>query len=82
MEKIRKCVVGCSCSLSREKPPLATMGKGEAAAANAGLEAVRILAVEDRDLGSAYEDYVAQMAREVEEKDARLLELGATVYLQ
>ena len=62
--------------------PLATMGKGEAAAANAGLEAVRILAVEDRDLGSAYEDYVAQMAREVEEKDARLLELGATVYLQ
>src|SRR3989344_9184893 len=62
--------------------PLATVGKGEAAAANAGLEAVRILAVEDRDLGSAYEDYVAQMAREVEEKDARLLELGATVYLQ
>lgn len=62
--------------------PLATMGKGEAAAANAGLEAVRILALSDDELGRAYDAYVEKMAREVIEKDERLLELGPTAYLQ
>ncbi len=62
--------------------PLATMGKGEAAAANAGLEAVRILALSDDQLGQAYENYVERMAAEVMAKDQRLVELGVDTYLQ
>jgi phosphoribosylcarboxyaminoimidazole (NCAIR) mutase len=62
--------------------PLATMGKGTAAAANAGLEAVRILALQDDELGRAYESYVEQMAQTVIEKDSRLLMLGAQAYLE
>ncbi len=62
--------------------PLATMGKGEAAAANAGLQAVRILAIEDLELGNAYDEYVEAMAREVIEKDQRLVELGVAAYLE
>jgi 5-(carboxyamino)imidazole ribonucleotide mutase len=61
--------------------PLATMGKGESAAANAGLEAVRILALSDRDLATAYDEYVADLAAEVESKDALLRELGIAAYL-
>jgi len=61
--------------------PLATMGKGEAAAANAGLQAVRILALQDDELGLAYDAYVQKMADEVIEKDVRLLELGPSAYL-
>src|SRR3990167_1792279 len=62
--------------------PLATMGKGEAAAANAGLEAVRILALSDDVLGRAYEEYVDSMAHEVILKDARLAADGVAAYLQ
>lgn len=61
--------------------PLATMGKGEAAAANAGLEAVRILALGNEELAGAYDQYVADLAAEVEEKDALLRELGPAAYL-
>lgn len=62
--------------------PLATMGKGEAAAANAGLEAVRILALQDETLGDAYDQYVQGMAKEVIAKDALLEQLGAAAYLE
>jgi 5-(carboxyamino)imidazole ribonucleotide mutase len=61
--------------------PLATMGKGESAAANAGLEAVRILALIDRNLAAAYDEYVASLAAEVESKDALLREVGVAAYL-
>lgn len=62
--------------------PLATMGKGEAAAENAGLQAVRILALGNDELGHAYEAYVEAMAQEVIAKDERLATLGITGYLQ
>lgn len=62
--------------------PLATMGKGEAGAANAGLEAVRILALLDEALGDAYDRYVRDMAEEVKAKDALLKRLGAAGYLE
>jgi len=62
--------------------PLATMGKGEAAAANAGLEAVRILALQDEALGDAYDQYVQDMADEVIAQDALLEQLGAAAYLE
>lgn len=62
--------------------PLATMGKNEAAAANAGLYAVRILALHNEVLADAYEVYVMRMTQEVEAKDARLAELGARAYLE
>ena len=61
--------------------PLATMGKGEVASANAGLEAVRILALIDPSLGEAYDEYVQEMAKEVEGKDLLLSQLGAAEYL-
>lgn len=61
--------------------PLATMGKGEAAAANAGLEAVRILALQDESLAKAYEKYMSTMAAEVGQKDSRLQEVGPEEYL-
>ena len=61
--------------------PLATMGKGEPAAANAGLEAVRILSLADDELGLAYEAYVEEMASEVIAKDQLLEKIGATDYL-
>jgi 5-(carboxyamino)imidazole ribonucleotide mutase len=62
--------------------PLATMGKGEAAAENAGLEAVRILALNDDPLGHAYDDYVRDMAADVIAKDERLVMLGIDAYLK
>ena len=61
--------------------PLATMGKGEAAAANAGLEAVRILALQDEALAKAYEEYMSTLATEVGQKDIRLQEVGPEEYL-
>ncbi len=61
--------------------PLATMGKGEAGAANAALVAVRILALHDNFLAITYGEYAAGLAVEVEEKDARLAAIGATAYL-
>ena len=60
--------------------PLATMGRGEGAAKNAALEAVRILALHDESLSEAYIDYVAKLASEVKTKDDQLLELGRTTY--
>ncbi len=62
--------------------PLATMGKGEAAAANAGLEAVRILALSDQHLGHLYGIYVDKMAREVMDKDLTLYAIGVDAYLR
>lgn len=62
--------------------PLDTMGKGEAAAANAGLEAVRILALQDEAMGDAYDRYVQDMAEEVIAKDILLQQLGAAAYLE
>lgn len=50
--------------------PVATVAIGNAR--NAGLLAVRILAVHDRDLRRAMERYQAQMAATVREKDERL----------
>lgn len=61
--------------------PLATMGKNEAGAANAALEAARILALNDDELAEQYDEYVAKMKREVKEKDERLQHLGAAAYL-
>ncbi|MGH9297651.1 MAG: 5-(carboxyamino)imidazole ribonucleotide mutase [Acidimicrobiales bacterium] len=43
-------------------------------ARNAGLLAVRILAVSDRSLSSRLDDFVAKMAEEVREKDAKMQE--------
>ena len=57
-----------------EGAPLATMGKNEAAAWNAGLLAVRILALADADLGRAYEAYVAELAARVAADDGALVE--------
>lgn len=61
--------------------PLATMGKGKAAAANAGLESVRILALQNEELGEAYDEYVENLAAEIEAKDRALDELGPNEYL-
>jgi 5-(carboxyamino)imidazole ribonucleotide mutase len=61
--------------------PLATMGKNEAAASNAGLEAVRILALSDPELAEQYEEWMKKQAEEVEAKDISLRELGAKTYL-
>lgn len=52
--------------------PVATMAIGKAGAKNAALLAVQILAVADAGLASRLGDHRAQMAREVEEKDAAL----------
>jgi phosphoribosylaminoimidazole carboxylase PurE protein len=57
-----------------EGAPLATLGKNEAAAWNAGLLAVRILALADDDLRRAYEAYVAEMADRVAAEDGELRE--------
>lgn len=61
--------------------PLATMGKNEAAAANAGLEAVRILALSNPELAEQYEEWMKSQAEEVEVKDKLLREIGAAAYL-
>ncbi len=65
-----------------EGAPLATMGKGKPAAVNAGLEAVRILALGDPELGEAYDQFRADMAAAVVTKDALLSELGGPEYLR
>lgn len=62
--------------------PLATMGKNAAAATNAGLEAVRILALCDEKLGEAYDSYVANLAEDVNRRDAHLQQIGANLYLE
>lgn len=65
-----------------EGAPLATMGKNKAAAVNAGLEAVRILALGDPELADAYDEYMITMAATVGEKDARMQQLGGIAYLE
>ncbi|MGA1203838.1 MAG: 5-(carboxyamino)imidazole ribonucleotide mutase, partial [Planctomycetota bacterium] len=52
--------------------PVASMGIGSSGAKNAGLFAVQILATADERLATAYAEFKAAMAREVEAKDARL----------
>jgi 5-(carboxyamino)imidazole ribonucleotide mutase len=51
-------------------------------AANAGLLAVQILALQDETLQRALLEYREKMAAEVRAKDQRLQELGAKRYLQ
>ena len=51
-------------------------------AANAGLLAVQILALQDETLQRALLEYREKMAAEVRAKDQRLQELGAQRYLQ
>jgi phosphoribosylaminoimidazole carboxylase PurE protein len=63
-----------------EGKPLATF-QGEAGAFNAGLFAVRILALQDGDLRRAYEAYDLALAEEAAGKDALLASLGADAYL-
>ena len=62
--------------------PLAYMGEGDAGAANAGLEAVRILALMDPDLADAYRAYVDNLAQEVRAKDAKLMQVGVKDYIE
>ena len=52
--------------------PVATMAIGKAGAKNAGLFAVQILSLTDRELRDKFASYRAQMAVEVEQKDAAL----------
>lgn len=51
-------------------------------AANAGLLAVQILALQDETLRQALVDYRRKMAEEVRAKDKRLQEKGAEGYLK
>lgn len=52
--------------------PVATMAIGKAGARNAGILAVQILALADAELSRKLVRYREEMAREVEEKDAKL----------
>lgn len=54
--------------------PVATVAIGKAGAKNAGYLAARILALSDEALARRLHDFVAEMARAVEEKDRRLQE--------
>lgn len=60
--------------------PLATMP--ENGAINAGLLAVRILAVRDLELTEKYSQYVAEQYNAVLEADAELQQKGITAYLE
>jgi 5-(carboxyamino)imidazole ribonucleotide mutase len=48
--------------------PVATMAIGKAGAKNAALYAVRILALEDKKIGTKLSAYIKKMARDVEKK--------------
>jgi len=52
--------------------PVASMAIGKAGAKNAGILAVQILALADEMLAGKLVRYREEMAREVEEKDAKL----------
>ncbi|MDX9745187.1 MAG: 5-(carboxyamino)imidazole ribonucleotide mutase [Syntrophales bacterium] len=52
--------------------PVATMAIGKSGAKNAALMAVRILALEDRDLRDKLDAYMAKLARDVEKKQEDL----------
>ncbi len=54
--------------------PVATVAIGKAGAKNAGYLAARILALSDPELAARLRDFVAGMARAVEEKDRKLQE--------
>ncbi len=53
--------------------PVATMAIGKAGAKNAALFAVRMLALTDKRLAKKLNDYIAQMARDVEKKQDKLV---------
>lgn len=63
-----------------EGKPLATF-QGESGAFNAGLFAVRLLALGDPGLRRRYQDYDLAQGQEVRAKDALLRSLGAEGYL-
>ncbi len=65
-----------------EGAPLATIGKNKAAAVNAGLMAVRILALNDPSLNIAYAEYQAHMRNAVMAKDRKMSERGGVEYLR
>jgi 5-(carboxyamino)imidazole ribonucleotide mutase len=52
--------------------PVATMAIGKAGAKNAALFAVRILALEDKDMNTQLEAYIKKMAKEVEKKQENI----------
>lgn len=52
--------------------PVATMAVGKAGAKNASLLAIRILAVEDKDLQKKLNAFIQDMAREIEKKQEHL----------
>jgi phosphoribosylaminoimidazole carboxylase PurE protein len=52
--------------------PVATMAVGAAGAKNAAYLAVRILALQDRELKARLEDHISRMAEEVEASDRRI----------
>ena len=52
--------------------PVATMAIGKAGAKNAALFAVRMLALEDKDLQTRLSAYIRTMAKDVEKKQANL----------
>lgn len=52
--------------------PVATMAIGKAGAKNAALFAIRILAVEDKELSVKLSAYIKKMARDVEKKQATI----------
>jgi phosphoribosylaminoimidazole carboxylase PurE protein len=52
--------------------PVGTMAIGKAGAKNAALFAIRMLAISDKRLAQKLDDYIAQMARDVEKKQENL----------
>jgi phosphoribosylaminoimidazole carboxylase PurE protein len=64
-----------------EGKPLAVF-QGEQGAFNAGLFAVRIMALFDPELRQAYTQYEAVMASDVMSKDSTLKQIGAVEYLR
>lgn len=52
--------------------PVATMAIGKAGAKNAALFAIRMLSLSDKRLARKLDDYIAQMARDVEKKQEKL----------
>ncbi len=53
--------------------PVATMAIGKAGAKNAAIFAVRMLSLSDKTLAKKLDDYIAQMAKDVEAKQKKLL---------
>jgi len=61
--------------------PLATMGKNEAGSINAVLHTVRFLAIAFPELKDKLSERMQQKAKEVEQKDVVMEQLGARAYL-